>query len=376
MASTRVGDERRTWQIVTNLVSNAVKYSPPDRPVTVKVERLDGEAVVSVEDEGDGMAESDQELAFARFGRLSNDSQVPGQRDGPVHRPVARRRARGAALGRIGGRPGIHVPTGAAGPGPVSTPRDPEALRVVVADDDPDQRLLIRELFARAGIADVHEAVDGGMAVSVVREVQPDLVVLDLAMPNRSGLEVLPDVREAAPEAHVVVLTNLPRWRLAPITRRLGATGFVEKRVPGSRLVSSILSAAALAAAVEATASSQFEADPRAPGQARAFVRGLLGDNHSELLGTVDLLVTELVTNAVLHASSTPTVDVYVGADNVRIAVHDDDPSLPKAAPARPGPGRRSRHGPPRPAGDDVGRRCGRRRQGRVVRDRPPSSSP
>jgi DNA-binding NarL/FixJ family response regulator len=214
--------------------------------------------------------------------------------------------------------------------------RGPEGLRVVIADDDDDQRLLLRELFARAGVLDLHEAADGASALTLVGEVQPNLVVLDLAMPTRSGLDVLPDIRRAAPDAHVVILTNLPRWRLAPITRGLGATGFVEKRVPGHRLVSSILSAAALASAVEATASSELDASAAAPGQARHFVRGLLGDTDASVLSTVELLVTELVTNAIVHASSTPTVDVFVAADNVRVAVRDDDPSMPR--PRRPDP--------------------------------------
>jgi DNA-binding NarL/FixJ family response regulator len=220
----------------------------------------------------------------------------------------------------------------------VTQPRGPEGLRVVIADDDEDQRLLLRELFARAGVDDLREAPNGTQALALVREEQPDLVVLDLAMPSGTGLEVLPHIREAAPDAHVVVLTNLPRWRLAPITRRLGATGFVEKRVPPRRLVASILSAAALASAVEATASSRFEAGPTAPGQARHFVRDLLGDTDASVLSTVELLVTELVTNAIVHASSTPTVDVFVAEDNVRIAVRDADPSMPR--PRRPDPTR------------------------------------
>jgi len=73
-----VGDEHRTWQILTNLVSNALKYSPAEHAVTIRVEQVDGEAMVSVEDKGGGMLLSDQDLAFAKFGRLPGDRETPG----------------------------------------------------------------------------------------------------------------------------------------------------------------------------------------------------------------------------------------------------------------------------------------------------------
>jgi PAS domain S-box-containing protein len=73
-----IGDERRTWQIVSNLVSNALKYSPGDRPVRIRVGQVGREAHLSVEDSGAGMRVSDHDLAFERFGRLPGDSHLPG----------------------------------------------------------------------------------------------------------------------------------------------------------------------------------------------------------------------------------------------------------------------------------------------------------
>jgi PAS domain S-box-containing protein len=73
-----VGDRRRTWQIVSNLVSNAGKFSPPDEPVEVKAWCEGGKAIVSVHDAGPGIPGPDQERIFDRFIRLRGASRTPG----------------------------------------------------------------------------------------------------------------------------------------------------------------------------------------------------------------------------------------------------------------------------------------------------------
>ena len=78
-AATRaVGDERRTWQVLSNLVSNAVKFSPPDRPVEVAVWREDDAVVVAVTDHGGGIAEDQHAAVFERFTRLPEAKGTPG----------------------------------------------------------------------------------------------------------------------------------------------------------------------------------------------------------------------------------------------------------------------------------------------------------
>src|SRR5690606_36197883 len=93
----------------------------------------------------------------------------------------------------------------------MTTPAPVDQLRVLVVDDDADQRLLLRRLFGRAGIADVIEASNGREALDVIEDVAPSIVVLDLAMPVLSGYDVLPDLVAAAPRARVVVLSNMQR---------------------------------------------------------------------------------------------------------------------------------------------------------------------
>lgn len=212
--------------------------------------------------------------------------------------------------------------------------RDRASLAVLVVDDDDDQRMLLRRAFARAGIEQVSEASDGDAAVTAAGDLQPDLIVLDLAMPARSGLDVLPSLRQVAPGAQVVVLSAFPRWRLAEVARRRGAVGYVEKRVRPDRVVGEVLVAAALAERAAQRMSTSFDRDLHAPAEARRFVRGVLDPDDEDVVGAVELLVSEMVTNAVVHATSAPTVDVYVDDDVVRVEVRDADPRPPRPRPA------------------------------------------
>ncbi len=64
------GDADRLWQVVTNLVTNALKYSPEDQPVRVQLRAIDGEAWMEVIDNGPGLSEEQQKLLFQAFGRV------------------------------------------------------------------------------------------------------------------------------------------------------------------------------------------------------------------------------------------------------------------------------------------------------------------
>lgn len=213
----------------------------------------------------------------------------------------------------------------------MTTIRPHRPFRILVADDDPDQRLVVRALLKRAGFDDVVEAADGDAALQVALEACPDLIVLDLAMPVRSGVDVLPELRQRVPGAQVVVVSNFPRRRMASIVRERGAVGYVEKRTRADRLIDEILVAAAMAERAAHRVSTTFSAEPTAPREARHFVRDLLDADDDQLVSTVELLVSEMVTNAVLHTTGAPTVDIQLTTDVVRVEVYDDDPTLPQA---------------------------------------------
>ena len=104
--------------------------------------------------------------------------------------------------------------------------------RVLIADDSDDVRLLVRMKLEMHCVADVvGEAEDGLAAVELASTLQPDLVLLDLAMPRMDGLEALPLIREAAPKARVVVLSGFDENTMASRALAAGAMRYVEKGI-------------------------------------------------------------------------------------------------------------------------------------------------
>src|SRR3954451_19810054 len=84
-------------------------------------------------------------------------------------------------------------------------------VRVVLVDDTPSLRMLTRLALEDTGFEVVGEAGDGLAGVNAVKELRPDLVLLDLAMPVMDGLEALPLMRAAVPEVRVVIVSGFDR---------------------------------------------------------------------------------------------------------------------------------------------------------------------
>lgn len=104
--------------------------------------------------------------------------------------------------------------------------------RVVVVDDAPDLRELITLVLGRRGggrWSVVGSAGDGISAVEVVHELRPDVVLLDIAMPVMDGLQALPLVRRACPEAAIVMLSAFPSSSAQASALAAGADAYLEK---------------------------------------------------------------------------------------------------------------------------------------------------
>lgn len=101
-------------------------------------------------------------------------------------------------------------------------------MRVLICDDEPSIRLLYRLGFEEVG-AEVTEAVDGDDCIDRVLEGCPDLIILDLFMPNRDGLSALPELKKRCPEARVLVVSAHAAEDIFTRSRARGATACFEK---------------------------------------------------------------------------------------------------------------------------------------------------
>lgn len=106
----------------------------------------------------------------------------------------------------------------------------PPVLRIVVADDDPIVRDVLRQILMQNGSYEVlAEAHDGREAIEAVAKLHPDLLLLDLLMPNLPGLEALREITDTDAQLRTIVLTSSITKRQIVEALQLGARGIVLK---------------------------------------------------------------------------------------------------------------------------------------------------
>lgn len=116
-----------------------------------------------------------------------------------------------------------------------------EACRVVICDDQSGFRQLVAiVLNLDPDLEVVGETADGRQAIQLVRELRPDVLLLDIAMPVMDGLEALPQIRESAPETQVVMLTGVVSEGVRQRALDAGACLFLEKGIGVDTLVAEI----------------------------------------------------------------------------------------------------------------------------------------
>jgi DNA-binding NarL/FixJ family response regulator len=212
-------------------------------------------------------------------------------------------------------------------------------IRVLVVDDVDVMRALVRRVLDRDGrFVVVGEAADGRAAITETRLHQPDLVVLDLAMPVLDGLTALPELRTACPAARIVVLTGFAETAMGAAARAAGAVAYLEK---GGDLGALVTNLAALGSGLDTTVvplevvEASLAASSTTPAEARRLVRAAISSwGCDDVLDTVMLCTSEIVTNAADHAGGDVRVAVELLPTAIRVSTTDTEPSLPVAQPA------------------------------------------
>lgn len=267
------GDAERLQQIVWNLLSNAIKFTPKGGRVTVRLERAEDAAQITVADTGKGIEPEFLPYVFERFrqadgtttrkqgglglglaivkhlvelhgGEISAESEGVGK--GAVFSVRLPLRALTEAAPDENGSASVLNLNLASG-GDLSI--DLHGLRIVVVDDERDARELLRSLLTTYG-AEVTICSSAGEAFEAVRREKPDLLVSDIGMPNEDGYSLIAKIR-SLPETDGGKTPAIALTAFARIEDRIRALSqgfqmFVPKPVEPNELIAAIRSLAGM----------------------------------------------------------------------------------------------------------------------------------
>ena len=112
---------------------------------------------------------------------------------------------------------------------PQTEQSEQSAPRVMIADDDSGFRGMLRDWLSDLGVTDVVEAADGARAVDLASKTHPDLILMDLRMPNMDGIEAARRVRSTMPSVQVVMLSAYGDEALQQAADEAGVFSYLAK---------------------------------------------------------------------------------------------------------------------------------------------------
>ncbi len=112
--------------------------------------------------------------------------------------------------------------------------------KILCVDDAAFMRKVIKDTLSKNGYTDLYEAVDGADAVEKYSEIQPDLVIMDITMPNMDGLEALKAIRAKNGNANVVMCSAMGQEAMVIDAIQSGAKDFIVKPFKPDRIMKTV----------------------------------------------------------------------------------------------------------------------------------------
>jgi len=112
--------------------------------------------------------------------------------------------------------------------------------KIMVVDNAAFMRMMIKDNLKKAGYSDFIEAGDGEDAVSKYAEFKPDLVLLDITMPVKDGIQTLHAIKQINPQAKVVMCSAMGQESMVVEAIKLGALDFIVKPFKPERLIQTV----------------------------------------------------------------------------------------------------------------------------------------
>ena len=198
-------DPDRVRQVLVNLLSNAIKFTPANGSVEIEANLDDAMVRTEVRDTGIGISPDDAGKLFSPFTQLEGGANAGGAGLGlSISKRLVELMSGGIGVDSAVGRGSIFYFTlpragekaeaqRAARARSIEPKKWASKRRIVVVEDDPKQIHAIEELLARAG-HDVHAATGPASAMTDVEQFSPELVVVDLGLPNRAGFKLVDEL--------------------------------------------------------------------------------------------------------------------------------------------------------------------------------------
>ncbi|HEX8616548.1 MAG TPA: ATP-binding protein, partial [Thermoanaerobaculia bacterium] len=218
--ATVLGDAARLQQVVWNLISNAVRFTPPRGRIDVTVARAEDDVEITVTDSGEGI---DPEFLPHVFERFRQGDMSPTRAHGGLGLGLAISRhltelhggsiaAQSAGRG-TGATFRVRIPMQADAPAEAPQAAAPaerqmrlRGIRVLAVDDNEDARAMIAVALERAG-ATVATAGTAAEAFALVESFRPDVLLSDIAMPDEDGYALLRRIRKTGSQIPAIALT-------------------------------------------------------------------------------------------------------------------------------------------------------------------------
>lgn len=112
--------------------------------------------------------------------------------------------------------------------------------KILIADDAAFMRMMVKDSLTKNGYTDIVEAADGEIACSLYSSEKPDLVIMDITMPNKTGIEALREIKSADPNAKIIMCSAMGQEAMVVEAIKLGALDFIVKPFKPERIIQAV----------------------------------------------------------------------------------------------------------------------------------------
>lgn len=117
------------------------------------------------------------------------------------------------------------------------------SANVMIVDDAAFMRMMVKDILTKNGYTVVGEAENGAIAVDKYMELTPDLVIMDITMPEMDGLQAVREIRKRAPEARIIMCSAMGQQAMVIDAIQSGAKDFIVKPFQADRVIEAVAKA-------------------------------------------------------------------------------------------------------------------------------------